>query len=224
VLRDMEQTASGYRSALREGLERLNLSLSEEQQDQLLAYLDLLFKWNRTFNLSGVRDMSQMLSRHLLDSLSLAPLLTGQRVLDVGTGPGLPGIPLAVCFPEKRFVLLDSNGKKTRFVFQAKLQLGLKNVVVHHGRVETFKDTSQVDTIVTRAFSSLVEMVMLTQHLLRTNDSDQPRKVLAMKGQLPADELRLLPSWITPGRLVNVSVPGCDAERHIIELLTRNLE
>jgi 16S rRNA (guanine527-N7)-methyltransferase len=224
MMRDMMQTSSGYRGALREGVERLNLNLSEEQQDKLLTYLYLLFKWNRTFNLSGVRDMSQMLSRHLLDSLSLAPLLTGQCVLDVGTGPGLPGIPLAICFPEKRFLLLDSNGKKTRFVFQAKLQLGLKNVEVHHGRVETFKDTSHVDTIVTRAFSSLVDMVMLTQHLLRANGSDEPPRILAMKGQLPADELRLLPSWVTPGRLVNVSVPGCDGERHIIELLTRNTE
>ncbi len=158
----MEQTASGYRSALCDGLAQLELPLSELQQDQLLAYLDLLFKWNRSFNLSGVRDMSQMLSRHVLDSLSLAPLLTGQCVLDVGTGPGLPGIPLAICFPDKQFVLLDSNGKKTRFVFQAKLQLGLKNVDVHHGRIETFKETCRIDTIVSRAFSSLVDMVALT--------------------------------------------------------------
>lgn len=220
----MEQSASGYRSALCDGLAQLELSLSEGQQDQLLAYLDLLFKWNRSFNLSGVRDMSQMLSRHLLDSLSLAPLLTGQCILDVGTGPGLPGIPLAICFPERQFVLLDSNGKKTRFVFQAKLQLGLKNVDVHHGRIETFKETCRVDTIVSRAFSSLVDMVALTQHLLLADGAGEPRRILAMKGQLPADELASLPSWIAPGRVLSVNVPGCDAERHIVELLAKNPE
>lgn len=220
----MDHKASGYRSALSDGLARLGLSLSELQQEQLLAYLDLLFKWNRAFNLSGVRDMSEMLSRHLLDSLSLAPLLTGQFILDVGTGPGLPGIPLAICFPEKRFLLLDSNGKKTRFVFQAKLQLGLKNVDVHHARIETFKETCPIDTIVSRAFSSLVDMVTMTQHLLKAGGSEGPRKILAMKGQLPADELALLPSWILPGRLISVSVPGCDGERHIVELLATNPE
>lgn len=220
----MEQTASEYRSALCDGLAQLELSLSEMQQNQLLAYLDLLFKWNRTFNLSGVRDMSEMLSRHLLDSLSLAPLLSGQCILDVGTGPGLPGIPLAICFPEKQFVLLDSNGKKTRFVFQAKLQLGLKNVEVHQARIETFRETCRIDTIVSRAFSSLVDMVTLTQHLLRSDGTGKPRRVLAMKGQLPAEELASLPSWIAQGRLLSVNVPGCDGERHIVELLTRNPE
>jgi len=220
----MEQTASGYRSALCDGLAQLELFLSERQQDQLLAYLDLLFKWNRTFNLSGVRDMSEMLSRHLLDSLTLVPMLTGRCILDIGTGPGLPGIPLAICFPDKQFVLLDSNGKKTRFVFQAKLQLGLTNVEVHHGRVESFRETCRIDTIVSRAFSSLLDMVTLTQHLLRSDGAAEPRRILAMKGQLPAEELVSLPSWITPGRMLSVKVPGCDGERHIVELLAKNPE
>jgi 16S rRNA (guanine527-N7)-methyltransferase len=224
MLRGMDYSASDYRGALSEGLACLGLTLSEAQQEQLLAYLDLLFKWNKTFNLSGVRDKSEMLSRHLLDSLTLATLLTGKCILDVGTGPGLPGIPLAICFPDKQFVLLDSNGKKTRFVFQATLQLSLQNVEVHNGRVERFRETIRVDTIVSRAFSSLVDMVTLTQHLLRSEESGEPRRVLAMKGQLPADELASLPSWIVPGRLLSVRVPGCDGERHIVELLAKNPE
>jgi 16S rRNA (guanine527-N7)-methyltransferase len=220
----MEKPGSQYRGELLEGLSAIGLSLSEHQIDQLLDYLDLLLKWNKTFNLSGIKDSSGMLSRHLLDSLTLVPMMTGQCILDVGTGPGLPGIPLAICFPEKTFVLLDSNGKKTRFVFQAKLQLGLANVEVRNLRIENFKEPLAIDTIVTRAFSSLADLVTLTEHLLVNKARGVQARILAMKGVLPADELAQLPDSVTIGKVVKVSVPGCEGERHIIELLAKSVE
>ena len=116
-------------TAFQEGLEQLSLNVSEIQQQQMLAYIELLQKWNKAYNLTAIRDPLEMLSLHLLDSLSIARLVCGKRFIDVGTGPGLPGIPLAILYPERQFVLLDSNGKKTRFLFQAKNELGLENVI-----------------------------------------------------------------------------------------------
>jgi len=126
------------KSSLQSGLAALELSLNEIQQNQLLAYLSLLEKWNQAYNLSGIRDVSQMVNYHLLDSLAIASFIDGNIILDVGTGAGLPGIPLAISFPEKQFLLLDSNGKKTRFLFQVKTELGLDNVTIFHDRVENF--------------------------------------------------------------------------------------
>lgn len=220
----MENAGSHYRGDLDRGLDALGLVLNSRQVEQLLDYLELLLKWNKTFNLSGVKDSSGMLTRHLLDSLTLVPMITGNCILDVGTGPGLPGIPLAICYPQKTFVLLDSNGKKTRFVFQAKLQLGLANVEVRNLRVENFHESYPIDTIVTRAFSSLPELVRLAGHLLQRSSEQTPVRFLAMKGQLPAEELAGLPSCVSIGKTTKVSVPGCEAERHIIELLAKNPE
>jgi len=220
----MEKHGSQQHGELQKGLEAMGLELNARQEGQLLDYLQLLLKWNKTFNLSGIKDSSGMLSRHLLDSLTLVPMLVGQRILDVGTGPGLPGIPLAIFFPEKNFVLLDSNGKKTRFVFQAKLQLGLANVEVVNQRVEDFKETMPVDTIVTRAFSSLPDLVTLVGNLLEASDKDTQMQILAMKGQFPSEELDLLPKSVILGRTVKVCVPGCEGERHIIELLAKKPE
>lgn len=220
----MEETGSHYRAELRSGMNAIGLSLSDHQVNQLVDYLQLLLKWNKTFNLSGIKDSSSMLSRHLLDSLTLVPMINGQCILDIGTGPGLPGIPLAICYPEKTFVLLDSNGKKTRFVFQAKVQLGLANVEVRNLRIENFKEPLPIDIIVTRAFSSLVDLVKLTQHLFKSGAQGEQPRILAMKGVLPAEELAQLPDNIAIGSIVNVRVPGCDGERHIIELLAKNAE
>lgn len=220
----MEETGSHNRAELRSGMNAIGLSLSDHQVNQLVDYLELLLKWNKTFNLSGIKDSSSMLSRHLLDSLTLVPMITGRCILDVGTGPGLPGIPLAICYPEKTFVLLDSNGKKTRFVFQAKVQLGLANVEVRNLRIENFQELLPIDTIVTRAFSSLVDLVKLTQHLFKSGAQDVQTRILAMKGVLPAEELAQLPDNVVIGRVVKVSVPGCDGERHIIELLAKSAE
>jgi len=220
----MEPLGAKSRQELLSGLDALGLVLSAKQVTQLLEYLELLLKWNKTFNLSGIKDSSGMLTRHLLDSLTLATLITGECVLDVGTGPGLPGIPLAICYPEKVFVLLDSNGKKTRFVFQAKLQLGLANVEVRHLRIENFREQLPIDTIVTRAFSTLADLATLTRHLLKSTQTGAPARILAMKGQFPAAELATLPDFVVVGRTLKVDLPGCDGERHIIELLAKNLE
>src|SRR5690606_8828582 len=140
---------------LRDGLAAMNLSLSDSQQQQLLAFLALLNKWNKAYNLTAVRDERVMVSRQLLDSLSILPWVTTDHLLDVGAGGGLPGIPLAIVFPEKRFTLLDSNGKKTRFLNQCVLELGLDNVEVVHGRAEDCQPDKPFTQISSRAFTAL---------------------------------------------------------------------
>ncbi len=171
------------RCELESGVEELGLKLSSEQLDLLIQYLHLLDKWNKAYNLSAVRDIRQMLSRHLLDSLVILDKVEGERFLDVGTGAGLPGIPLAICYPDKRFTLLDSNGKKTRFLFQVKTELGLSNVNVVCERVESFQ-AEGFDAITSRAYASLDLMVASTQHLLAPDG-----RYYALKGQYPESEL-----------------------------------
>ena len=205
-------------AALARGLEQMGASLSDAQQSRLLQYLDLLIKWNKAFNLSGVRDPDSMLSRHILDSLTLLPWMNGQHILDVGTGPGLPGIPLAIAFPDKNFSLLDSNGKKTRFVFQARLELELSNVTVHNTRIELYRNEAPLDIIVSRAFSTLADLVSMSRHLLGTAANGSPTRIVAMKGVYPAEEIAALPADIRVTRSEKVLVPGSDGERHIIEL------
>jgi len=202
------------------GLDALSLSLTQAQKDKLTEYLQLLLKWNVAFNLSGVKDAREMLSRHILDSLTLVPYIDGDRVLDVGTGPGLPGVPLAICYPDKHFDLLDSNGKKSRFVFQAKLQLGLDNVTSQNKRVELFKPEAPIDVIVSRAFSSLRDFVDLTKHLVEPGHT----RLVAMKGLYPEEELALLPEGYVMSKALKVAVPGYTGERHIIELRTKTAE
>lgn len=202
------------------GLLELALSLSQTQKDKLTEYLALLLKWNAAFNLSGVKDAGEMLSRHILDSLTLVPYMEGNRILDVGTGPGLPGVPLAICFPEKRFDLLDSNGKKSRFVFQAKLQLGLGNVTVKNERIERYAPDEAIDVIVSRAFASLRDFVELTKHLVHPGQT----RLVAMKGLYPEEELASLPEGFVVRNTQKVVVPGYTGERHIIELIAKAAE
>lgn len=213
-------TSDVLKAQLDAGLEELTLCLSQAQKDKLTEYLALLLKWNSAFNLSGVKDAGEMLSRHILDSLTLVPYMQGSTILDVGTGPGLPGVPLAICFPDKRFDLLDSNGKKSRFVFQAKLQLGLDNVSVHNARVENYAPEAAIDVIVSRAFSSLRDFVDLTKHLVQPGRT----RLVAMKGQYPEDELASLPEGFVMNRAQKVAVPGYTGERHIIELIAKATE
>ena len=196
---------------LRDGLAAMNLSLSDSQQQQLLAFLALLNKWNKAYNLTAVRDERVMVSRQLLDSLSILPWVTTDHLLDVGAGGGLPGIPLAIVFPEKRFTLLDSNGKKTRFLNQCVLELGLDNVEVIHGRAEDCQPDQPFTQISSRAFTALENLVTWCGDLL-ANDGE----FLAMKGQYPDDEVAALPAGWQVESSHSLTVPGADGERHLL--------
>lgn len=202
------------RKKLDKGLERLGLDLPEAVRDGLIAYVQLLAKWNRAYNLTAVRDPAEMVTRHLLDSLAVVPHLEGERIIDVGTGGGLPGIPLALVFPERRFVLLDANSKKTRFLIQARAVLGLENVEVVHARVEQYHDESPFDCIITRAFASVTDILTNSRHLLTRNG-----EFLAMKGVVPDEELAALPQGFYLDEVIPLRVPGLEQEqRHLLRI------
>jgi 16S rRNA (guanine527-N7)-methyltransferase len=198
---------------LSQGARQLGIDLSDSQHSQLLAYLALLIKWNKAYNLTAVRDPDEMVSRHLLDSLSVVPFIAGDRWLDVGSGGGMPGIPLAILFPEMKVTVLDSNGKKTRFLTQVKLELKLDNLEVIHSRVEAFKPELPFTGIVSRAFSSLEDFTEWTRHL-----GDTDTRWLAMKGLHPADELVALPTDFHLDSAHALTVPGCQGQRHLLIL------
>jgi 16S rRNA (guanine527-N7)-methyltransferase len=192
------------------GITALNLNVTDHQLNQLLAFIKLIEKWNKAYNLTAIRDREEMARLHILDSLAIVPHIEGQRVIDIGTGAGLPGIPLAICLPEIHFTLLDSNAKKTRFVQQVVLELKLKNVDVIHSRVENYHPEPAYDAVLTRAFAGLSDIVKLTAHLLT-----QDGVLLAMKGQAPDAEL----AKITAKRsVISVSVPGSDVERCLVRI------
>jgi 16S rRNA (guanine527-N7)-methyltransferase len=222
---------------LKAGVAALGLDLPEGAEAKLLAYLALLDKWNRVYNLTAVRDTERMVSHHLLDSLAAVPVFDGVltrasrssqpsplegeeanvmptiNVLDVGSGGGLPGIPLAISRPELQVTLIDSIAKKTAFLLQAKAELGLKNLNVVTGRVEDYRPGAGFDVITSRAFSDLKEFVTLTRHLL--NPTGQ---WLAMKGLMPHEEVASLPDWVRVSANHALVVPGLEATRHLIVL------
>jgi 16S rRNA (guanine527-N7)-methyltransferase len=204
---------SDHRTRLAAGAKALGLDLDPATLDRLMAYVALLGKWNRAYNLTAVRDPGEMIEKHLLDSLSVAPHLHGERICDVGTGAGLPGIPLAMLFPERRFTLLDSNGKKTRFLVQAKAELGLANVDVVNARAEQHRDQEGYDTVVTRAFATLADMLAASGHLLAPGG-----RFLAMKGAYPRDELAAVPPAFRVLDVVELHVPGLEGARHLVRI------
>lgn len=189
-------------------LKAMGLSMPEIMQQKALDFLRFLQKWNRAYNLTAIHDFDTMITHHLLDSLSIAPYVRGERILDVGSGAGFPGIPLALYFPNKQFTLLDSNGKKTRFLTQAVAELGIQNVEVVQMRVENYHTNPGFDAIIFRAVKSIPEMISKTQHLCRKNG-----QFLAMKANYPKEELQKLNNPFTVQTLV---VPALNAERHLI--------
>ncbi|WP_444887616.1 16S rRNA (guanine(527)-N(7))-methyltransferase RsmG [Microbulbifer sp. JMSA008] len=202
-----------FRPRLLEAAAQMSVALSDRQQDQLLEYLALFARWNSAYNLSAIRDPEQMLERHIIDSLSVVNLCGEGSLIDVGSGGGLPGIPLAIVHPERAITLLDSNGKKTRFLFQVASTLPLPNITVVNERVEAFVPEQPFAGVVSRAFASIEDMVNGSEHMLAPKGC-----FYAMKGKLPEDELSALPKGIKVEQVHRLSVPGCDGERHMIQL------
>ncbi len=193
-----------------------NLLKYEPINESYAHYLYLLAKWNKTYNLSAIREPQEMVSKHLLDSLAILPWLQGRRIIDVGTGAGLPGIPLAIAQPDIHFVLLDSNGKKTRFLQEVKRQLKLDNVEIVQFRIENYRPQQGFDTVISRAFSSLQQMIQWTQHVL-----NQEGIWLAMKGRYPQTELAELQQ---PYRVEHYTVTGLEGERCCVLINTNKEE
>lgn len=211
------------RAQLVRGATEMSVALDEMQIEKLLAYVKEFEKWNKAYNLSAIRDIRLMVARHLLDSLSVVPWFkreknfSAARVIDVGTGGGLPGIPLAIMFPEKEFTLLDSNGKKTRFLFHVKTLLGLNNVSVKNLRVEEFQPAQKFDLVISRAFASLQDMTEGCVHLLA-----EQGLFVAMKGLFPQDELAPIADKIELIDSIKLQVAETDGERHLLVLQPRS--
>lgn len=199
---------------LEQGLARLDMRLNRAQVARLIDYLALLRRWNRAYNLTSVDTSEAMVRTHLLDSLSIAPFLAGERVLDVGTGAGLPGIPLAIAQPDRRFFLLDSNGKKIRFIRQVVIELALANVEPVHARLEDYRPAEPFARVVSRAFSSLEDFLQGARHLVAPGG-----QLLAMKGRWVASELTHIERTCVC-RVERLQVPLLDAERHLVLIST----
>jgi len=219
-------------ATLEQGLRDLALGVPANAQQKLLHYLHLIVKWNKHFNLSGITAIQEMVPLHLLDSLAISPYLEGERILDIGSGAGLPGIPLAIANPDKNFVLLDSNGKKTRFLFQVKVALELSNVEIVDARVDEYLSTAdpgEFSLITCRAFSSISSIVKMIEKPLASGT-----KLLAMKGVYPHDEIAELQQDKTINStsnkasstdldncykvesVIELTVPGVETQRHLV--------
>ena|SRR5579859_2556851 len=205
--------AGDWRRLLAPGVKALGLKLPAGAEAALLAYVELLLRWNQAYNLTAVRDPAEMVSKHLLDSLTILSFVAGPDLADVGTGAGLPGIPLALARPDLKFTLIDSNGKKTRFVTQATAELQLSNVTVVQARTEDWQPAAPFDQVVSRAFASLGDFARLAGGLAAPGG-----RLLAMKGADPRDEMAALPAGFRVLKVHPLKVPGLDAERCLVEL------
>lgn len=195
-------------------LNTAGMVISGKQKDLLIHYVEMLNKWNKAYNLTSVRVPEQMLVRHIMDSIVVESHLQGQRFIDVGTGPGLPGVPLAIVRPESHFTLLDSLGKRVRFLRQVQHELQLENISPVQSRVEDFPADPPFDGIISRAFASLQDMIKWCRHLpARPNG-----RFYALKGVLPEEELAALPQGIELDQVIHLSVPELEGERHLIVL------
>ncbi|QMV16054.1 16S rRNA (guanine(527)-N(7))-methyltransferase RsmG [Vibrio spartinae] len=191
-----------------------DLTVSEHQMTLLLGYVERLNKWNKAYNLTSVRDPEDMLVKHIMDSIVVSPHLPGNHFIDVGTGPGLPGIPLAIMNPDKCFTLLDSLGKRIRFIKQVIYELNIHNVTPVQSRVEDFQPEDKFDGVLSRAFASMVDMVNWCHHLPKADGG----VFLALKGQLPHDEIDSLPEWCFVTDTQSLAVPELEGERHLVIL------
>lgn len=194
---------------LKKGLESMQISLSEDKLDKLMGFLKMMLKWNKVYNLSAIKDPEQMVTLHLLDSLSVLPSLHGKRCIDVGTGAGLPGIPLAIAAPDISFELLDSNSKKTRFIQQACIELGLKNVLPLHERVEKYQPAQKFDTVTARAFTAMPDLLDKTRHLL-----NEGGKLLAMKAN--KDVEAIVRADYQFSKVETLCIPNLEASRSLV--------
>ena len=210
--------ADAERELLHNASQEMNLSLSGNQIDQLIAYADLLEKWNRAYNLTAIRDRREIFSRHLIESLSIASFVTGRRRLDVGTGAGLPGVPLAILEPSVTYVLLDSNGKKTRFLTEVKRSLGLSNIEVQTARVEKWHPDAPFDAIVTRAFADLATTCQRIGHVLAHQGM-----LFAMKTERANQEMFVIPDHLEQVFCWDIAIPGRDWPVQL-QVIRRRLE
>ena len=230
----MSSLSASLGEALANGLQEQAQDIGQAEQKKLIQFVELLNKWNKVYNLTSIRKPEEMITLHLLDSLVMLPFFSAavagenaiKRVLDVGTGGGIPGIPLAICLPDIDFVLLDARGKKIRFIQTVIAQLGLKNVTAVHSRVEEFhvEETEKFDRIISRAFASLEDMLMFCQHLCYKQegipqDGHKLGKFLAMKGQIPEEEIAQLPEGFKIEAINELKVSGLNAQRHLIQII-----
>jgi 16S rRNA (guanine527-N7)-methyltransferase len=199
---------------LSDGIEVLGLALPRETQTRMLQYLALIRKWNQVHNLTAVREPEAMLVRHLLDSLAILPHVAGPRIADIGSGAGLPGIPLALARPEWHVTLVETNHKKIAFLQQARIELNLKNVEVRAERVENLQSADGFDIVISRAFSDLADFASLAGHLCASGNGGG--RLVAMKGVYPHEELAQLPAQFVVEKILPVTVPGLEAERHLV--------
>ena len=201
---------------LQQGLDQLDIDVNEAIQARMLDYLRLIQKWDQVYNLTAIKQLPEMVSKHLLDSLVLQPHLTGQYFIDVGTGAGLPGIPLALAMPDCRFILLDSNGKRTRFLTHVRQQLAIDNIEIIHSRIELYQPESLFDGVISRAFAELDKGLLSSSHVCAADGY-----FWCMTGEYPRAELARLPTNFRLCQTIELAVPFLDEQRHLLCLQCR---